>query len=275
MPVVLLTDFGLQDIYVGVMKGVISRMAPDVQVIDLTHAIQPQNIRQAAFNLYSAYAYFPEGSVFVVVVDPGVGSTRRPIAARAGPYTFVAPDNGVLTYTLEALGGFSEAVEIDSDETVISRTFHGRDVFAPTAARLASGLPLLQIGQAIDHLVMMPTPVLRITETCIQGEVIHIDHFGNLITSIGEFQHDDQHLMPGPVWGEHRHTVQFTASTAEVQIHGQRIMGIQRTYADQPAGVLMALIGSSRFLEISVNQGNAADVLRAGIGDLVEIKLGE
>ncbi len=275
MPIVLLTDFGMQDIYVGVMKGVISRIAPDVPVIDLTNAISPQNIRQAAFNLYSAVSYFPEGSVFVVVIDPGVGSRRRPIAVRAGGYVFVAPDNGVLSYALDRLGGFSEAVEILTDDALISRTFHGRDVFAPMAARLALGQPLADLGSPIETLVTLWTPPLHISETRIQGEVIHIDHFGNLITSIGECHWQAHGLTLRPVWGANLDTLQFDAVAASVKVRGQCIEGIQHTYADVAVGSMLALIGSSQFLEISVNQGSAAASMQAVIGDSVEINLGE
>src|SRR5664279_4495717 len=156
--IVLLTDFGTTDSYVGVMKGVMLGIAPDAQFVDLTHAIEPQNIRQAAFTLLNSYRFFPAGTIFLVVVDPGVGSERKPIAVCAGGsfaegYTFVAPDNGVLSYVLHELGD-AQAVELDNPAyhlAGISYTFHGRDIFAPAVAHLAAGIALDQLGSPLDQ----------------------------------------------------------------------------------------------------------------------------
>jgi hypothetical protein len=270
-----MTDVGLQDIYVGVMKGVISQLAPQAALIDLTHAIHPQNIRQAAFKLRNAYRYFPAGSVFLVVVDPGVGSVRHPIAVQAGDYTFVAPDNGVLSYTLDSIGGFSQAVAIRVDTPPLSNTFHGRDIFAPAAGKLAAGAALEALGDSVSELVRLPVPILQLEPQRIVGEIVDIDHFGNLVTSIGELQHDDETLALTPVFGESRNTLRFRRVMSQVTLGETVIDGIQRTYADTPVDSLMTLVGSSGFLEISINQGNAAQFLHASIGDPVEIRVGE
>jgi S-adenosylmethionine hydrolase len=274
MPVVLMTDFGLQDIYAGVMKGVIGRLAPQATTIDLTHSIAPQNIRQAAFKLRNAYQYFPAGSIFLVVVDPGVGSTRRPVAVSAGEYLFVAPDNGVLSYVLEAIGGKSQAVEIRVDELRLSSTFHGRDVFAPAAAKLAVGAGFEMLGNSVSDLVMLPSPRLEIEQQRIIGEILDIDQFGNLITSIGEFNHNDDELELMPVFGTSRQRQRFDKERARICIRDTVVDAVQHTYADVEPSELLVLVGSSNFLEISINQGSAAQHLHASIGDAVEIMVG-
>ncbi|PJF20688.1 MAG: hypothetical protein CUN56_14900, partial [Phototrophicales bacterium] len=140
--VALLTDFGLEDIYVGVMKGVIASIAPDVQIVDITHSIRPQNVREGAFALMNSYHYFPPGTTFCVVVDPGVGSKRLPIAVKTADYQFIAPDNGVLSYTLSRIGADYEIVTLENpayQRDHVSHTFHGRDIFSPAAAYIARG----------------------------------------------------------------------------------------------------------------------------------------
>ncbi|MEP7294036.1 MAG: SAM-dependent chlorinase/fluorinase, partial [Chloroflexota bacterium] len=186
--IALLTDFGTTDTYVGVMKGVMLGIAPDIQLVDLTHAIQPQNIRQAAFLLLNSYRFFPPETVFLVVVDPGVGSSRRALAVRAGQYTFVAPDNGVLSYVLDELSE-CQTVELTNPDYQLSgasNTFHGRDIFAPAAAHLAAGVPLDTLGAPVDPPVILPDPSLVVAGKHVIGEVLHIDHFGSAVTSIGQ-----------------------------------------------------------------------------------------
>ena len=178
--VALLTDFGTTDTYVGVMKGVMLGICPDLQFVDLTHAIQPQNVKQAAFALLNSYRFFPPDPIFLVVVDPGVGSERRAIAARAGGYTFVAPDNGVLSYLLRELGHVA-SVELNNLQQSlakvgyrrerISSTFHGRDIFAPAAALLATVVPLDQLGNRLEQPVELPAPLLITTDEHVRGEV--------------------------------------------------------------------------------------------------------
>ncbi|HLU11538.1 MAG TPA: SAM-dependent chlorinase/fluorinase [Oceanobacillus sp.] len=273
----LLTDFGTVDSYVGVMKGVIYRIAPDVRIVDITHATQPQNVRQAAFTLMNSYRYFPTGTIFVVVVDPGVGSERRPVGAMAGGYAFVAPDNGVLSYTLAELGEY-HAVALTNSEYQLadtSHTFHGRDIFAPAAAHLVAGVPLDAFGETLDDLMMLPSPMLRVEGKQITGEVVHIDHFGNIVTSIGQMHWvAPERLTLAPRFGENVATVPIPASETVVYIAGHTILGIQRTYSEVGRGELLAMIGSNGYLEIAVNQGNAGAWLDVSIGDEVTVRVG-
>lgn len=183
-----LTDFGLADGYVGVMKGVVLNIAPAIRLVDITHEIGPQNVFAGAWVLASCYRYFPQGTIFVCVVDPGVGSARRPVALHAGDWFFVGPDNGLFNYVLHEQA-IHAAVLLSNPAyhlPQVSSTFHGRDVFSPVAAHIARGVPLAAIGAAID-----PTTLLRLDlePPQRQGErilahIVHIDHFGNLITSI-------------------------------------------------------------------------------------------
>lgn len=272
MIIALLTDFGTSDIYVGVMKGVIASINPNAQLIDLTHRIEPQNVRQAALSLMNAYRYFPPGTVFLTVVDPGVGSTRRPIAVRAGNYQFVAPDNGLLSYTLAQLGE-ATAVELEAPDSEISHTFHGRDVFAPAAARLAAGVPLEKLGQPLAKVIAMPFPQLSVTGRRVLGEVTHIDRFGNLTTSIGVMRWvTGERLLLKPAFGDSdAESLPISSESATVRIGQSRITGIRHTYSEAERGKLLTLVGSAGFLEISMNQANAAAALDVAIGDTVEL----
>ncbi|RMG86329.1 MAG: hypothetical protein D6712_07790, partial [Chloroflexi bacterium] len=232
--IVLLTDFGVTDIYVGVMKGVMRAICPSATFIDLTHAVQPQNVREGAYHLFNSYRYFPEGTVFLVVVDPGVGSARRPIIVRANGYTFIAPDNGILAYTLQDLGGEYEAYELANPEyhmPDMSVTFHGRDIFAPGAAHAAAGVPLAQFGPRLEQIKSLPTPQMVIQEHKISGEVMHIDHFGNVATSIGKLRWlAPERLRLEPCFGERKTPVPIAAPSAILRIHDVDILGISHAY---------------------------------------------
>jgi S-adenosyl-L-methionine hydrolase (adenosine-forming) len=275
-PIALLTDFGTVDTYVGVMKGVILSICPDAPIIDLTHAIQPQNIRQAAFRLLNSYAYFPKGTIFVIVVDPGVGSARHPIAVEAKGYTFVAPDNGILSYVLLELGG-GQPVTLENAAYQlgsVSYSFHGRDIFAPAAAHLAKGVPLEDFGAQPERLVALNAPVLDAEDTAIRGEVLDVDHFGNVITSIGHlFWNRADQLTLRPRFGARNLVVTLPAATSTIQIAGQQVRGIKKTYSETARGDLLAMIGSSGYLEIAVNHGSAAERLRVSPDDRVDINI--
>ncbi|HEM60742.1 MAG TPA: hypothetical protein ENO24_00465, partial [Chloroflexi bacterium] len=188
--ITLTTDFGMADGYVGVMKGVILGINRDVPIVDLAHDIQPQSVLDAAYILRRSYEYFPSGTIHVVVVDPGVGTERRAIAAGSDRATFVAPDNGVLTYVLEHLRAKREAVQAVhlTNRTYwlpeVSDVFHGRDLFAPVAAHLSLGLSLDHLGPAIDDLVTLPPPYLERRPESLVGQVTHVDHFGNVLTNL-------------------------------------------------------------------------------------------
>jgi hypothetical protein len=254
--ITLLTDFGLQDAYGGVMKGVMAAIAPTTTVIDLTHAIPPQDIAAARFQLMNAYPFFPPGTVHVVVVDPGVGSQRRAIALKLADGILVGPDNGVFSSVLSQHPVLA-AVRLDNPHywrsPSPSTTFHGRDIFAPVAAHLATGVDLEAVGTAIDpdSLVRTGAPTWTVTETGISGTVQHIDHFGNLITTI-----------PASAVGWES----WTAQIRETPIPRHR------TYAAVAPGQCLSLIGSHGWVEIAVNGGSARDQLTARVGDMVKLK---
>jgi S-adenosyl-L-methionine hydrolase (adenosine-forming) len=254
----LLTDFGLQDAYVGVLKGMIAQIDSTIQVIDLTHQIPPQNITQARFVLMTAVPYFPAGTVHVAIVDPGVGSARRAIAVAIGddwakPAAFlVGPDNGIVsgvTSQYPILGAISLTTPCFWRTTTPSFTFHGRDIFAPVGAHLAGGVPFGELGTAIDPatLVALDLPMPMRVGNQIQGCIQAIDQFGNLITNISAAD-------VGENW-----TIQL----------GTRLIASCKTYRDRPVGELVALIGSHGWVEIAINSGNAAHAFDIIVGDEV------
>ncbi|MDB9528368.1 SAM-dependent chlorinase/fluorinase [Oscillatoria sp. CS-180] len=257
--ITLLTDFGYQDGYVGVMKGVILSICSDVRLVDLSHAIPSQHIAAARFTLLNAYAYFPKETIHVVVVDPGVGTARRAIALQT-PYGYlIGPDNGVLSGVTDQVG-ILKAVSLTQSAywrvPEPSRTFHGRDIFAPVAAHLAMGVSLSDLGEAIDPISVtrIDVPQPRKTENAIVGHVQHIDGFGNLITTIPErmaqHQHGGSRVMVGAV-----------------------DMPFGLTYGDVEIGHAIALIGSHGWVEIAVNGSSAQARLRLAIGDEIQLCL--
>jgi S-adenosylmethionine hydrolase len=258
--ITLTTDFGLADGYVGTMKGVILGIDPTAIIVDISHDIAPQDVQEAAYTLYAAYPYFPQGAIHVVVVDPGVGSERRAIALRTRQATFVAPDNGVLSYVV-ARERVEEIVHLTNPRyhlSPISRTFHGRDIFAPAAAHLARGIPLAELGEPLMEIVTFPLPRPQVRpDGAIVGQVIHVDRFGNLITSIMSKD-----------WADHS-----PLRESVVKIKGQSIRGIVNTYAEVAPGKLLALIGSEGHLEISVSGGSACQTLEAKMGDEVLLRV--
>jgi S-adenosylmethionine hydrolase len=260
--VTLMTDFGLKDGNVGVMKGVIWSIAPQVQIADLSHLVSPQNIPEAALLLVRSAPYFPPGTVHVVVVDPGVGTSRLPVAVQIGKpgseQYYVGPDNGTLTLWLERAEQNSESVRaarLDQPRywlPEVSHVFHGRDIFAPSAAHLAAGVPLEELGTPLAELVRLDLPRPQQTPTGWRGQIIHTDHFGNLASNIRV-----EHV------GERR--------DMEVRVGGQVIRGRVNTFGEQPPGALVALYGSTGNLIVSVVNGSAAQALGAKVGDPIEV----
>jgi S-adenosylmethionine hydrolase len=250
--ITLTTDFGQKDGYVGTMKGVILSIAPLARIVDISHDIRPQDLRQAMYILSTAVPYFPPSTVHVVVVDPGVGSARRPIAVRTGSAYYVAPDNGVLSYPLGEPD--SSVVHLDCAEywlPVVSNTFHGRDIFSPVGAHLAAGVPFHVLGTEISDAITLPLPQPeRLADGSLRGQVQHADRFGNLITDIPM-----SWLAEGMGW--------------RFEIAGRRIAGLSITYAAVARGELIALAGSDGLLEISIREGNAAETLPASAGTVV------
>jgi S-adenosylmethionine hydrolase len=254
--VAFLTDFGLRDHYVGAMKGVVLGICADAALVDVTHEIAPQDVLGGALQLAAAYRYFPAGTIFLVVVDPGVGSSRRGIAVEAGGYQFVAPDNGVLGVVADQCPP-TQIVSLTDRRyarPTISRTFEGRDRFAPAAGWLATGLAVGALGQAVTSLVPLDLPAVRCSSTEIDGEVLHVDRFGNLITNIDA---DSLATLTEPL---------------VVTLGGRSIAGLVGTYAEAPPDALCALVGSSDRLEVAVRGGSAADVVGAGRGARVHVR---
>ena len=251
--IALLTDFGLEDPYVGVLKGVIFGIAPQARLVDISHAVPAGDIRWGACQLWSARPYFPPGTIFVAVVDPGVGSARRPVAMAAAGQYFIGPDNGLLSW---AAPEPSSVVLLDRARwqlPAISNTFHGRDIFAPAAAHLVAGVSLTELGSPLDNLQKLAWPSSVPLAGGLQGEILLWDHFGNLITSLSAAEL----------------AALGSGSTLRFAIGHTQIQGLSSCYSDAAANAPLALIGSSGLLEIALNGGSARARLKAQIGQRV------
>lgn len=256
--ITLLTDFGLKDGNVGAMKGVILGIAPDTRIADLSHNISPQNIYEAALILARAAPYFPPSTIHVVVVDPGVGTPRRALAAQLGEQKFVGPDNGVISMLLDRTEKSNKSAifyHLDQSQfwlPSVSNVFHGRDIFAPVGAHLAAGARLEKMGTPISDPVRLDIPQPERTSFGWGGEVIHIDHFGNLSTNITHDHLEDMQVI-------------------KVLLGGEEMSGLVRTFGDRSSGELVALFGSTGNLIISVVNGSAAQTLEVDVGGRVEV----
>ena len=263
--ITLTTDFGLTDEYVGVMKGVIYNLAPNTQIIDLCHGIEPQNIAQAAYLINSSTRYFSDNTIHIVVVDPGVGGNRRLILIRARKQLFLAPDNGVLTLLLNNKD-FEFARAITNKELFTkptSQTFHGRDILAPIAAHLATGATAEKIGPLVNYnsltqLNLAPTIISESRK--IMGTVIQVDRFGNLITNI------ERPIIQRLIKTKHINKITVTIGSKTFTNHTD-------CYDEALPGELLSLFGSRGYLEISLNQGNAAKFLGISLGEIVELQI--
>ena len=270
---VLTTDFGLQDPYVGVMKGVVLGINPSARIIDLTHQIRPQNIAQAAFVLGSNYRFFPPGAIHVVVVDPGVGTGRNALLLVTPRGRFLAPDNGVLSRVLsdylddplEQAGEMAVPVALAAYRLTnpkywlhpVSHTFHGRDLFAPVAAHLLLGVAPDDLGEPVTRLRWLPSPSPVRSGNVIQGQVVNVDHFGNLVTNIPAA------MLAG-------------SSGVSLKIRGRVIQGLSLTFhggPESPPDGFVALMGSHGYLEAAVRDGSAALLLGADLGEPVAVAL--
>jgi S-adenosylmethionine hydrolase len=260
----LTTDFGLRDGNVGIMKGVIWGIAPEAQIADISHIIQPQNVREAGYIFARSATYFPKGAIHVVVTDPGVGTSRRPMAARLGDWFYVGPDNGTITLLLERAereGWPLAFVHLDQPKywlKVVSHIFHGRDIFAPVAAHLANGVPLDRLGAPFSDPVRLSLPKPERTSTGWHGEVTEIDYFGNVASNIrlenlgADFERKER---------------------IRVRFKETEVIGMVNAFGERPAGELIALLSSTGELILSVVNGNAAERLNARIGDPFEAKM--
>jgi S-adenosylmethionine hydrolase len=262
-PVFLLTDFGHDDAYVGLVKSVISSIAPQSPIIDLTHSIPPGDLGRAAFELWRAKPFLPQSCVVCTVVDPGVGSERRALAMEWEDRSFIGPDNGVFTYLL-ATSPPPAIVSLESEEywrLPISRTFHGRDIFAPSSAHRATGVALKQLGPPAQNLVRLPLPALDLIEGPeVHGEILHTDRFGNLITSLGVLRIEGTDLLLEP-WLPHCPPARLPRLGLHVRLPNGDNLEISQTFSDVSPGDTVAYIGSAGLLEIGINQGRAVDEL--------------
>lgn len=267
--ITLTTDFGLQDPYVGLMKGVILGINPDAEIVDVTHGVTPQNVLQGSFLLHHSHRYFPKDAIHVAVVDPGVGTNRRAILLETPDGRFIAPDNGLLTHVI--LHGLSQPsfkgglVEIPAGWRAyhltnpaywlkpLSRTFHGRDLFAPVAAHLSNGVHPSELGDEVGSLHCLPTSAPRWKDNVLRGRIVHVDRFGNLVTDI-----------PGDVLPN--------GDSARIETGDAVIRGLSSSYAE--ADGLLAIIGSFDTLEIALKNGDAAATLGMGPGESVVIRNG-
>ncbi len=272
--IAILTDFGLNDTYVGMMKAAIASISPAARIIDLTHAIPPGDVQRAAFEAWRVRSYLPPGTILLAVVDPGVGTNRQAVAIELPGLYCVGPDNGLFSFLLYSTDKYKAAALMNPDYRLrtISHTFHGRDVFAPAAAHLAQDVPLEEFGPIIQDLVRIPDPLLvDLGAGSIQGEVMHSDHFGNLITSIGRFDIANDNLSFKP-WIPSFSARTLIAHDYEVILPHGDVVPLGRTFGDVPRGEGLAYIGSSSLLEIAINGGNAAKTLRLNPGDEIIFK---
>lgn len=256
--IAFLSDFGTRDHYAGTMKGVVLGICPDAVLVDITHDIPPHDVLTATLELAASYRYFPAGTIFLVVVDPGVGSARRGLAAEAADFKFVAPDNGVLTSVLRDAPSrrVVELTERRYARPTVSRTFEGRDRFAPAAAWLAKGIELTALGRPAGSFVTIDIPSPASSTDTINGQVLRVDRFGNLVTNID------------------RKTFEKLAQAGSIQIAvGDHPIGrFVATYAEAAAGELCALFGSTDHVEIAVNAGSATEQLSLGRGARVIVR---
>ena len=257
--IALLSDFGARDHYTGVMKGVMLNICPDATLVDISHEVPAHDVAFAARELAATYKYFPPGTIFLVVIDPGVGTGRRGLAAEAGEWRFVAPDNGVLTAVFQETPPkrVVELTERRYARPTVSRTFEGRDRFAPAAAFIAKGIQLPAFGRTVSDFHLLPLPQPEWRDGVLHGTVVRIDRFGNVVTNL-----------------DRKSCEKLTNGSAHVQltVRGQSIGRIVTTYADIAAGEICGLFGSTDHLECAAHAASAAEQLGADVGDRVELR---
>jgi S-adenosyl-L-methionine hydrolase (adenosine-forming) len=256
--IALLTDFGTRDPYVASMKGVMLGVAPEATLVDLTHEIPPHDVRAAASTLAACYGCYPTGTIFVAVVDPGVGTARRALAIDTGDYRLVGPDNGVFSAVLDEHPP-KKIVELTDrryQRPTVSRTFEGRDRFAPAAAHLAKGVAITLLGRGVSGYERLDWPVVASDADGLSGEVSRVDRFGNLITNIPRAE-VERLVRDGPI---------------DIAVDGSEVLKLVATYAEADAGDVCALFGSTDHLEIALNGGSASAHLQRGAGSVVTVR---
>lgn len=272
-PIVILTDFGTIDPFVGIMKGVIAQIAPVTPVIDLTHEIPPGDIQRGAVTLWQSTKYFAPGSIFLVVIDPGVGTSRRPLVLQNRRHTFIAPDNGVLSFIL---GDNYQAWEIHNPQLTLPNpgtTFHGRDIFAPAAAHASLGIAGSQYGNPIPGLQLLSFPQLFLSAPGIlEGQILYADHFGNLLTSFGEFTRSDNTQMNFKPWIGNIAPFSIQPKNLQLELNNGKRLTWAKTFAEIPPGECAVILGSSGLLEIVANRQSAANLLNLHSDETVTLQ---
>jgi S-adenosylmethionine hydrolase len=256
--IAIMSDFGDSDWFVGVMKGVVLSICPEIRLVDLCHDVGKQRVDEAAFILRTTYRYFPEGTIFLCVVDPEVGTSRLPIIARDGRYVFVAPNNGLLTHA----AALSEKWEVRAIENLklrsdfVSETFHGRDIFAPAAAHYAMGVPFEEFGPSVETMVRLPAEEnVRREDRLLMGRVLYIDHFGNLLTNV------EPNMLPEGA----------PLSSYKMSLKGRTVHGISPHFAAVPLNHPLMYWGSSGVLEVAINRASAALKWSVQLGEWFEL----
>ena len=256
-PIVLLTDFGLRDHYVGTLKGVILSIHPKAVIIDLSHGIEPQNIAQAAILLEAAYSFFPEGSIFVCVVDPGVGTKRKALCVKTARHYFIGPDNGILSLALNHSGKGMAIRSIENSKFFLkgvpSSTFHGRDIFSPAAAHLVRKNIFNQIGPKISKIHSLNLPRIKKSKVKLEGEILYFDHFGNAITNIHKQDGSSEFWKKAKVWAK------------DIEL------GKLRSTYGVGSQTLVAVLNSSSQLEIAMPGGSAREEASLEVGDAITV----
>jgi S-adenosyl-L-methionine hydrolase (adenosine-forming) len=277
--IAILTDFGTSDHFVGVMKGVIAQISPEVQTIDLTHEIPPGDVLQAAVHLWQAAPYFPDGTVFLVVVDPGVGTSRRSIVVSAKSRTgskkhfFVGPDNGLFSFIMERDADIYQLQNPAYELPTVSSTFHGRDVYAPAAAHAALGISLSSFGPKIDEPVRLKPPKLTSpTSGTWEGEILYADHFGNLLTSLGCFVEAEADFLRFTPWISGPGDARIDRGRVKVRLPDGKQLPLVQTFLQVPEGTCAAIIGSSGLIEIVSNRRSATEILNLARGEPVMLE---
>jgi S-adenosylmethionine hydrolase len=271
-PIAILTDFGTSDPYVGIMKGVISQIAPETPIIDLTHEIPPGDIPHGAFVLWQSRPYFPKSTIFLSVVDPGVGTAREPILLQCGNHIFIGPDNGLFTFILDDSW---RAWKIQNPEWILpdpGKTFHGRDIFAPAAGHASKGIRGPEFGASHPDLKLIPLPRLTsLAPGILHGQILHADRFGNLVTSLGQFEPMGAEGYRFDPWVGETPQFRLTLQKASLSLPSGNELPWSQTFAEIPSNRCGFIIGSSGLIEIVANRQSAANLLNLDSGDMITL----
>jgi S-adenosylmethionine hydrolase len=274
-PIALLTDFGHRDPFVGIMKGVIAKIAPRAPLIDITHNIPTGDIQRAAVMLWQSKSFFPAGTIFLSVVDPGVGTHRRGMILQSEDHLFVGPDNGLFSFIFEKQFEAWELLEPVFQLPQPGTTFHGRDIFAPAAAHAANGIEGTQFGPSITEIIQLRGPRLHVKSNQIEGEILYNDQFGNLLTSLGKWISLDREKFLFDPWlnlgTSLSEDVSIAKNQASLMLPDGHILPWVDTFADIPDGDCGMLVGSSGLVEIAAYRSRAADILKLSSGDPVTL----